>query len=78
MSRFLIICGIIFISLTPLASNLVLPALGILLIALSNVIKNQKTLILKSDIIVEHLKLNRSLLEVTSDYSSNNILDNEV
>ncbi|WP_053983828.1 hypothetical protein [Niameybacter massiliensis] len=78
MSIFLIICGIIFISLTPVVSNLVLPALGILLIALSIVIKNQKTLIVKSDIIIEHLKLNRSLLEVTSDSSTNNILDNEV
>lgn len=78
MSRFLTMCGIILICLTPLAGNLVLPALGILLLALSNVISNQKTLILKSDIIVEHLKLNSSLINVNSNHSSDNISDNEV
>ncbi|WP_053985256.1 hypothetical protein [Niameybacter massiliensis] len=78
MSSFLLTVGIILISLTPLVGNILLPAIGILLIALSTVIENQKTLINKSDIIIEHLKLNRSLLQIQSDNSSSNTSDNEV
>lgn len=75
MSSFLVTVGIILISLTPLVRNILFPAVGILLISLSSIIENQKTLIHKSDLIIEHLQLNHTLLDEKINQTSNNVLD---
>lgn len=67
MSIFLIVVGVIFISLTPLLYNISLLLAGILFIALSSIIENQQTLIRKNDLIIHYLKLNQSLCEEEED-----------
>ena len=63
MSIFLIVVGVIFISLTPLLYNISLLLACILFIALSSIIENQQTLIRKNDLIIHYLKLNQSTSE---------------
>ena len=63
MSIFLIVVGVIFISLTPLLYNISLLLAGILFIALASIIENQQTLIRKNDLIIHYLKLNQSKSE---------------